>query len=652
MENIYFLNNQTSKYNKNNSAKYQKLSNLITNLNHELDRKLLIHKKHIRRHQQYQLQQQQQLNQQQQQNSFKITNNKNKDIFRLLCNNCNTYLKLINIPNIQLNKPYEAVLIEYRILPHMDFLIRNTIFKLGNEWSHTVICGNENYESVKKMCFSIHPNIKVIKTNYDQMTPATYNVFLTSLEFWNLLVGDKILIYQEDSCIFKDNIKQFLNYDYIGAPWPYTQNDNPFCVGNGGFSLRTRQNMIDVINTISVQDTKFNTSTIEYINNANLLFPPEDVYFSLNMIKFNIGKVAPFDIATLFSTEQITNYKSLGGHNFWLNDPFWQQRVTNLVATFTPNYNKNELTHRGGWSHVLDNGLIKYGFYNSKSSLDFYDMADLNIEQIIETTNNGRIWAGIFHFTPKTPKYLSKLNIKGFFKNAKFVSTFKKCLFVVTLCDYLYKYLKTLFEKLNIIVPIYVIKHPVVMDVPQFKMNKYIDNPKKSIIQIGKQLRKVTSIYLLQPIPNHQKLWLTGTPHYSRCTKLLNDELTYLNLSNFQINIKDVKMFYTTTFAEYDEYLNKNIVFIDLWDATANNAVLECICRNTPLIVNKVAGVVDYLGENYPLYFNHLDEVPQLITQENILAAHNYLKQMDKTELHLDHFVKTLFNIAYKHNPN
>jgi hypothetical protein len=45
---------------------------------------------------------------------------------------------------------------------------------------------------------------------------------------------------------------------------------------------------------------------------------------------------------------------------------------------------------------------------------------------------------------------------------------------------------------------------------------------------------------------------------------------------------------------------------MDLYDATSNNAIVECIIRNTPIIVNKLPGVVDYLGENYPLYFNIL----------------------------------------------
>ena len=116
------------------------------------------------------------------------------------------------------------------------------------------------------MCAKISENIKVIKLNYDNLTTSTYSVLLASTDFWNKLTGDKILLYQEDTCIFKSNIEDFLDYDYVGAPWPKEQNDNSLLVGNGGFSLRSKKAMIDVINSISLLDTKYNSSTVEYLS--------------------------------------------------------------------------------------------------------------------------------------------------------------------------------------------------------------------------------------------------------------------------------------------------------------------------------------------------------------------------------------------------
>ena len=74
----------------------------------------------------------------------------------------------------------------------------------------------------------------------------------------------------------------------------------------------------------------------------------------------------------------------------------------------------------------------------------------------------------------------------------------------------------------------------------------------------------------------------------------------------------------------------ENIVFVDFFDAAANNTVLECIIRNTPIIVNKLEGVVDYLGEDYPLYFTNLDDVPEMLSNiDKIISAHQYLLNLD-----------------------
>lgn len=250
-----------------------------------------------------------------------------KVLFRQMCQERIESIKNIQLPNFMEKSDFESVLIEYRCLPHLEFLIRNTILKLGNKWSHTIVCGNLNYEFMVNVCSTISPKIKIIKTNYNNLFPSDYSLFLSSLDFWKLLNGKKILIYQEDSIIFKSNIDDFVHWDYIGAPWPVGQNDNKAGVGNGGISLRTKAVMIQIINTIGIFDTKYNSSTLDYIKNTKSSVPPEDVYFSKNMEDLHIGSLADRTSASNFSTECILNKNSFAGHNFWLNDRSWKNRM-------------------------------------------------------------------------------------------------------------------------------------------------------------------------------------------------------------------------------------------------------------------------------------------------------------------------------------
>jgi hypothetical protein len=206
------------------------------------------------------------------------------------------------------------------------------------------------------MCNKISPQIKIIKTDFDNLNQNTYSQMLSSSYFWDFFVGEKILIYQEDSIIFKNNIDDFLHWDYIGAPWPEHQNDNKNGVGNGGISLRSKSIMKKIIETISIKDTVYNLSTIDYSTKCNLNIYPEDVYFTKNIEDLNIGLLADRNSASMFSTETILNNNSFGGHNFWLCDSNWKQRIyDNVVIQFKPNYSANVsfFQHRGGWKSVL-----------------------------------------------------------------------------------------------------------------------------------------------------------------------------------------------------------------------------------------------------------------------------------------------------------
>ena len=272
-------------------------------------------------------------------NLYKIDENElvnnDQNYFRLLCYKYNLFQRHIQIPPLSLNNYYEAVLIEFREFPHVEFILRNAIQKLGSNWSFSIVCGNNNFVLMKSIASSISDKIKIIKCNIDNLNVNLYNKFLTSKNFWNLLVGEKILIYQEDSLIFKDNINKFLAYDYIGAPFPKHQNDTPNKVGNGGFSLRSKSVMLKIINSISPENTTINSNTKEYMEKNNIQFIPEDIYFSKNAQELGIGLIADYQNASMFSSESIFNPNSFGGHKFWINYPNWKSFISNLFKIDT-----------------------------------------------------------------------------------------------------------------------------------------------------------------------------------------------------------------------------------------------------------------------------------------------------------------------------
>lgn len=564
--------------------------------------------------------------------------------FRYFCYRYINYIKNIKLKKIKYPAKYETCIVEFRKFPHIEFLIRNTINRLSNEWCHTIVCGEYNYEFIKNMCNNISPNINIIKLPYNNINIDQYSKIMTSIDFWNGLVGEKILIYQEDTCIFGNNINEFLKYDYIGAPWHlcnYTNKDN---IGNGGFSLRTRKSMIDVINEKTIESTPIPQFIGDYMKVLNINILPEDDYFTINMYNLNKFNMPDRTTASSFSTESIFSGNSFGGHCFWTSVPDWKALMyKHVVIQFKPTFSQyfNNIEHRGGWKMILKT-LVDADFFNNNSDIVFYDTIDTLY--FSKSYNTSILWGGILHCLPYMPDHLKIIDIQYMFNDESFQLMLKNCKFLIVLSDYLGDYIKSQLNNLKINIPIFTLKHPVDDDanIPLFSLEKFIKNHKKKIIQIGQQARKLSGIYLLKT--SYKKLWLTGFSDMIRIKKMLSDECSALNI---QIDLNLVEMYYTSTFKEYDKLLSKNIVFVELFGASANNVVLECIVRNTPLLINKLSSIVEYLGPQYPLYYNTLDEASELLTIENIEKAHIYLSNLNKNDFNIKHFIYSLYGSVY-----
>lgn len=279
--------------------------------------------------------------------------------FRLLCEANMTYIRNLTLPKITKNNLHEAILIEHRCLPHIEYLLRNTIIKLGDKWSHTVVCGNINYNFMVTLCATISPEISVIKMDYDDLSPAAYNLMLSNSYFWELFSGEKLLLYPENSYIFKSNVDDFLKWDYIGSPHSFDPINPVNCIFSGKFSLRTKQCMIDVISRVSINDTILSSSATAYMQHSGLDICPEDIYFSTNILRFGLGRVAEWDTSIAFSTASSYSGDSFGGYNFWTSDEKWKSRVQ-LLRYITPYTNPSILSESYPDFQYSEHSFIHY----------------------------------------------------------------------------------------------------------------------------------------------------------------------------------------------------------------------------------------------------------------------------------------------------
>lgn len=290
----------------------------------------------------------------------------------------------------------------------------------------------------------------------------------------------------------------------------------------------------------------------------------------------------------------------------------------------------NQFKHRSGWSYVL-----KYlGNLHSKDGiiLDSFIEKTFGYRNILPTPVYKSPWIGFFHVPDDIPEWLNtRQTPKEIFKNVAFTKSLKNCKGLFCLSNYEKDILRKYTD-----LPIEVIYHPTEKPENIFSFDKFTQNKEKEIIQLGIFCRKLTSIFLLNA--NDFKKSAVGIDKY-----IIEKEAIY---NNIKINYNQVKIYDYLTNKEYDELLSKNIVFLDLYDASGNNAVIECMVRNTPILINKHPAVVEYLGEKYPFYFVTLKEAEEKLKNTDLIKeTHEYLLNWEfKNKLTGEYFIESFTN--------
>ena len=338
--------------------------------------------------------------------------------------------------------------------------------------------------------------------------------------------------------------------------------------------------------------------------------------------------------------------------------------------------------HRSGWRFVMQ-GI--QDLFNSSAPLlvDFYvdrtfSEPCLSLYKASHLVPYKKDWLGILHHTFDTSMCSS--NLTNLFNNNDFLQCLDNCKGLITLSHHLQYQVSTRLRELNIIVPVYCIPHPTDLDTVKFKYSNFIQNSQKYVMFVGDFLRNSWFFYNLK-LPKRlpftqkvsffcnktitcpvKKVILKGNKETNclppkhfihhlktclcKCPDQSNNGLC-VSCNQFIVSfINDVKhsqesvmtLDYKTN-DEFDDLLSKNIVLINLVDASAVNTVLECIARNTPILVNKLPALVEILGDTYPLFYNNeVDLYRKLASPKWIYQGYKYLKQLDKSKLHLVHF--------------
>ena len=541
----------------------------------------------------------------------------------------NCYNSITSIKNIRLNEidedcENESVLIEFRSFPHLEFLLRNTIHKLGPKWKHTVVCGNINFNMISKICENINLKVNIIKLNLSHVTRKKYCEMFLSKEFWDLFTGEKLLIYQEDTCIFKKNIDDFLEYDYIGAPWPKHQKDNLLCVGNGGFSLRTKDIMIEVIDKVDPSCLNLNENTMNYIKRTKLNFIPEDIYFTKSMIEHNIGTISPWNIAQTFSQESVESKDPFAGHCFWNSSDV--HKIISLLSLSSNEYYKNNTLLVSIVNNFNNTNIISENLNTNKVVF----IEDI-IKYFVNKNNISTPWLGLLNIFDKKVDDFDSL-----FNNELFVKSLSKCKGIIVYHKDTELYCNETIEKYNKKVQIIYVKLPIHINTIDYKQST-LDN---------------IEIYFLGcDNENNVDLLINMNCNYKKNISLIDYESYDITTNEFtyKVNQNNINLIIENSKNSFIENIKSNIVFLYIEPYTKTDKIILLIEYNIPFFINKTSSTIEYLGSDYPLYYENIEDLESKINDNEICSllenGYKYLKEMNKKHMSYEYFNSIIMSL-------
>jgi hypothetical protein len=294
--------------------------------------------------------------------------------------------------------------------------------------------------------------------------------------------------------------------------------------------------------------------------------------------------------------------------------------------------------HRAGWGWALDalrplhrpDGIAVEGFVEKKFGWG-RDPGDRGNA----FASHREPWVGFWHNPPGVPEWFNqdRQSPHDILASAEWRASAPACQGLFTLSDALARWLRPRVD-----VPVCVLRHPSPEPRRGFSLDAYRANPDRCVAQVGWWLRRFVSLRLL-PTTTLRKVFLDLRPMLPWLRSLAQRELELVSQERFHGEVTPVSYLDNDS---YDEFLSRNIVMLHLYDASATNTVVECIQRATPLLVNPLDAIVEYLGPAYPFYFTSLDEAAAKAEDDAAIArAHEYLRDLPiKRELTQSAFLR------------
>ena len=278
-------------------------------------------------------------------------------------------------------------------------------------------------------------------------------------------------------------------------------------------------------------------------------------------------------------------------------------------------------------------------------------------------------WIGFWHNPPNMPTGVEH-SPQDIAAGEAFRASLKQCFGIIVFSNYMKQWviatLGDLAKNVSNPIPVDVLYHPT-EPAKMFSLQKFFadfTNDAPQCVQIGYWLRDMQAIWNLRTDnsinmgsaagPKWRRLWLYGSAYAldvfaEKLPNIYRDKFVSCSAAgkasrfDFAMNGAVVEVARVSN-DEYDDILTSSVCFLNLLDSSCNNAIIECVARGTPIIVNRHPAAVEYLGEDYPLFYD------ELVRDDLDVYGNEMLKMRDTLRLGINIrdpvYASDLFNCA------
>jgi hypothetical protein len=253
-------------------------------------------------------------------------------------------------------------------------------------------------------------------------------------------------------------------------------------------------------------------------------------------------------------------------------------------------------------------------------------------------------WGGIIHHPYQINEYWGhNLSVSSYTNSKLWKDSLKTCKFLITLSEDLKNKILENDLLAGNKIPMYSLKHPSDFVQNNFKLDNFLDKSEKCLTFIGWSFRYFKNFFELLPPIGFKKVWVRNIKSGEQSKRIDNILMEQkVDLDKYRnVQIKE-----NLSRLDYEKLICGSIVFLDFEETSANCAVVECVSRNIPILVKNHSALHEYLGKDYPLYFESINDCPRLLTNSKIIETHNHLKKMCKKSSHLDNFIQNVHDVT------